>query len=68
MSASLSDEEVIRTVQIIRSANVRDESYRQAEGFIIGRGKAARPIVMSLLSDPEKVVRERATELLQRLA
>jgi len=67
MSALLSDEEITRLVQVIRSSNVRDTSYQEAEGAIVRHGPAARPILVTLLSDPEKLVRDRATELLEKL-
>src|SRR5262245_60183835 len=67
MDSSPTDSQVMRLVAVIRKANVRDEAYIHAEKSIIGFGSAVRSVLLTLLSDPDRVVRERATELLRKL-
>jgi hypothetical protein len=63
-----SEKDIERLVQIIRTANVRNSAYKDAEREILKLGQAAQPILVGLLSDLDVVVRERATELLKKLA
>jgi hypothetical protein len=54
-------------VALIRDANVRDGAYARASQAIVDAGETVRPVLTTLLFDPEKLVRDRAAELLRRL-
>jgi hypothetical protein len=60
-------DQLLRLIGIIRQANVRDEVYIQTEQSIIEQGLFIRPILLTLLSDSEKIVRDRANELLKKI-
>jgi len=62
-----SDEQIMRLVAVIRKANVRDEIYSHAERSILEFGSSVRSVLVTLLSDADRVVRERAAELLKKL-
>jgi len=68
MRSQPKDDQILRLVAVIRNANVRDERYVQAEQSIVDLGlPAVQAALLALLSDPERLVRDRAAELLKRL-
>src|SRR2546422_7756090 len=67
MDPGPSDKDVARLVEVIRTANVRDAAYQDAERELIALGPAAERIIKDLLTETDVVVRERASELLKKL-
>jgi hypothetical protein len=67
MPPEISDDQIAQFVALIRNANVRDDHYARAAESIIMAGDAVRPMLIALLTDPENLVRNRASELLGRI-
>jgi hypothetical protein len=67
MLHDISDDQIAQFVALIRNSNVRDDQYAKAADAIIMAGDSVRPMLIALLTDPEKLVRDRATELLGRI-
>jgi hypothetical protein len=63
-----SDDDVARLVEIIRTANVRDAAYKDAERELLALGPAAEVVLKGLLAESDVVARQRAGELLKKLA
>lgn len=63
----MSYERFSKFIALIRDANVRDDHYMRASQAIVDAGEAVRPLLISLLSDAEKLVKDRAAELITRL-
>ena len=67
MTVQPSDTQFFHFIALIRDANVRDDHYLRASQKIVDAGESVRSLLSDLLLDAEKLVQDRAAELLSRL-